>query len=276
MNNLPIGIFDSGVGGLTVCSAIQNILPHENILYLGDSARVPYGNKSPKTIIRYSQEITECLMEQGIKMLIIACNTATTWALNPLKKIVEDHNIPIFGVIYPGASYAVEISQGQSIGVIGTLGTIKGKQYQSEIQALQPQIEVLTQPCPLFVSLIEENWLNGNIVEQIIDHYLKEITQKCKYIILGCTHYPLLLPTLTKMYPKHQFIDSAQATAKLIARYFRERPHLQNTSYSLGESRFLVTDNLERFRNVGQTFLQKELKEVQRVELPHQLKYKYE
>ena len=276
MTNLPIGIFDSGVGGLTVCSAIQNILPHENILYLGDSARVPYGNKSPKTIIRYSQEITECLMEQGIKMLVIACNTATTWALTPLQKIVQDHNIPIFGVIYPGASYAVELSQGQPIGVIGTLGTIQGQQYQSEIQALQPQIQVFTQPCPLFVSLIEENWLNGDIVEQIIDHYLKEITQQCKHIILGCTHYPLLLPTLTKMYPEHQFIDSARATAKLIARYFRERPHLQNTSYSLGESRFWVTDNLERFRNVGQTFLQKELKEVQRVELPHQLKYKYE
>ena len=276
MNNLPIGIFDSGVGGLTVCSAIQNILPHENILYLGDSARVPYGNKSPKTIIRYSQEITECLMEQGIKMLIIACNTATTWALTPLQKIIQDHNIPIFGVIYPGASYAVEISKGQPIGVIGTLGTIQGQQYQSEIQALQPQIEVLTQPCPLFVSLIEENWLDGNIVEQIIDHYLKEITQQCKHIILGCTHYPLLLPTLTKMYPEHHFIDSAQATAKLIARYFKEQPLLQNTSSILGQSRFLVTDNLERFRNVGQTFLQKELKEVQRVELPHQLKYKYE
>ena len=276
MNDLPIGIFDSGVGGLTVCSAIQNILPHENILYLGDSARVPYGNKSPKTIIRYSQEITECLMEQGIKMLIIACNTATTWALTPLQKITQDHNIPIFGVIYPGASYAVEISNGQPIGVIGTLGTIQGQQYQSEIQALQPQIEVFTQSCPLFVSLIEENWLDGNIVEQIIDHYLKEITQQCKHIILGCTHYPLLLPILTKMYPEHHFIDSAQATAKLIARYFEEQPLLQNTSYSLGQSRFLVTDNLERFRNVGQTFLQKELKEVQRVELPHQLKYKYE
>jgi glutamate racemase len=276
MKDLPIGIFDSGVGGLTVCSAIQTLLPNENILYVGDSARVPYGNKSPKTIIRYSQEITECLMEKGIKMLVIACNTATTWALAPLKKIYSNSNIPIFGVIFPGASHAVELAKGKPIGVIGTLGTIQGQQYQREIQLLQPNTKVLTQSCPLFVSLIEENWLNGSIVEQITDHYLQDITTQSKHIILGCTHYPLLLPVLQKMYSTHHFIDSAQATAKIIAQYLQNRPDIQRRSSSQGQATFLVTDNLERFQNIGQTFLQKELKDVQRVELPHQLKYKYE
>ena len=276
MSDRPIGIFDSGVGGLTVCSAIQKNLPNENIVYIGDSARVPYGNKSPQTIIRYSQEITEYLLEQNVKMLVIACNTATTWALKPLREIYKSFEIPIFGVIYAGSQKAVSLAQGKSIGVIGTQGTIEGQQYQREIHRLDNQTEVHTQACPLFVSLIEENWLDGSIVEQIIRHYLDEIAQKSSYIILGCTHYPLLLPTLQRMYPNHYFIDSAQATAQLIATYLQENPKIKNHSIFTGSSKYLVTDNLNHFQKIGQTFLQKELNELQRVELPHQLQYKYE
>jgi glutamate racemase len=213
VNKAPIGIFDSGLGGLTVAHAIFERLPHESTIYFGDTARVPYGPKSPDTVRRYSLEIMRWLLEQGVKSIVVACNTSTAHALDSLQK---ESPVPVLGVIEPGARAAVAASSGQPIGVIGTAGTIKSGAYERAIRILAPEVEIASRACPLFVPLVEEGWLNHPATELVAEEYLAPVRgRNVTTLVLGCTHYPLLKPLLQEVIGVGvQLIDSAAETAR--------------------------------------------------------------
>lgn len=265
--DLPIGIFDSGVGGLTVFSAVAKKLPRENLLYLGDTARVPYGSRSPETVLKYAQRVAGHLVNRGVKALIVACNTATTYALEYLQEAAQKENIPVLGVIAPGAQKAVAGSTNKKIGILGTDGTIKGKRYEQEIHKINPHVTVIGQPCPLFVPLIEEGWHKDPITMQVAKRYLTNIEEP-DTIILGCTHYPLIKPILEKVLPAVQFIDSATATAEQSYKVLQEKNLLRQ--HGKGKYRFLVTDNMERFHRVGYYFLGYSPTPIQLIDLEEQ------
>lgn len=263
MNN-PIGIFDSGVGGLTVLRAIKKMLPMEQLIYLGDTARVPYGNKSKETIVRYSIENTKFLMQFNIKMLVIACNTSTAMSIEILRNMFQ---IPIIGVIEPGAKRAVEVTKNKRIGVIGTVATIKSKAYQNIIRSYEKKAIIFAKPCPLFVPLVEEGLVKGPVAEAVIEMYLKDFKiKKIDTLVLGCTHYPLLKQTIEKFFDKKiQIVDSAEETAKIVKRVLEERK-LANTSEYKNDV-FFVTDAAERFLKVGNEIMRGILKEVKTVQV---------
>lgn len=258
MNTQPIGIFDSGVGGLTVYRALKRALPHENFLYLGDTARLPYGAKTPDTILRYTLQATEKLIQAGIKFLVIACNTATSAALAHLQDIHPE--LPIMGVIEPGAIAGLNASSSHHLGVIATAATVRSAGYETAIRLRDPRASVVTKATPLLVSLAEEGLVEGDIVDAVIQHYLQEWlmlpdTTRPDTLILGCTHFPVLIDALTKgVGNKMQIIDSAKTIAKSVQAYFSSHPQLQNTQVQ-GRSQFWVTDGVERFMQVGQVFL---------------------
>ena len=212
MNPAPIGIFDSGIGGLTVARAVYERLPHESTVYFGDTARVPYGPKSPETVRRYSLEILEWLLAQGVKAVVIACNTSTAHALETLR---AQSPVPVIGVIEPGARAAGAASSRGPIGVIGTAGTIASNAYAREIQRRRPEARVEQVPCPLFVPLVEEGWFEHPPAELIAHEYLEPLRRAAvDTLVLGCTHYPLLKPLLQRvMGPDVQLIDSGGETA---------------------------------------------------------------
>ncbi len=258
MNKHPIGIFDSGVGGLTVYRALKRALPHENFLYLGDTARLPYGTKTAETIIRYSLQAAEKLMAAGIKFLVIACNTATALALETLKTTYPQ--IPILGVIEPGARAALAASQGHHIGVIATAATVRAKGYEKAIAAIDPTASVVSKATPLLVSLAEEGLIHGKIPEAIVHHYLDEWLNldeplRPDTLILGCTHFPVLIEALIQAArPKMQIIDSAATVAQVVQDYFIQHPDLKNPQLK-GHSQFWVTDGVDRFVHVAHIFL---------------------
>ena len=233
---MSIGIFDSGIGGLTVFKEISKEFPETDIFYLGDTARVPYGNKSKNTIIRYSIEASNYLKTFGIEALIIACNTASSYALEILKNNLD---IPVIGVIEPGIEMALKFTKNKKIGVIGTSATIKSNSYKKELEKYS--IKVFQKPCPLFVPLVEEGLINGEITEKIIKHYLDELIQKdIDTLILGCTHYPLLKDSIKKLYPHLNIVDSSQAIAN----------HLKKKKIFLsgkGKRKIFITDESESF-----------------------------
>ncbi len=259
MNN-PIGIFDSGVGGLTVLKEIKRKLPTEKLIYLGDTARVPYGNKSKDTIIRYSIENTKFLMQFDIKLLVVACNTSTATSLKTLKEIFK---IPIVGVIEPGAKKAVEITKNQRIGIIGTDATIKSSAYKEEIKSLNNKISVFSKSCPLFVPLVEEGLLKGAIVDDVISHYLKIFKGKnIDTLVLGCTHYPMLKRPIAKFFNHSiNIVDSARETSNLVLNLLKDSNLLSDRKEIL-EPDYYVTDAAERFLKVGKTILGKHLEKV--------------
>lgn len=259
MNN-PIGIFDSGVGGLTVLKEIRKKLPNEKLIYLGDTARVPYGNKSKETIIRYSIENTKFLMQFDIKLLIVACNTSTATSLKILK---ENFSIPIIGVIEPGAKKAVEITKNKRVGIIGTEATIKSSAYEEEIKNLDNRVSVFSKPCPLFVPLVEEGLLKGSIVEQVIEYYLKFFkTKNVDTLVLGCTHYPLLKKAISKFFDNTiNIVDSAKETSNMVLNLLKDRKILSSRETSVDPDYF-VTDAAERFLKVGKTILGRDLEKV--------------
>ncbi len=252
LNERAIGVFDSGVGGLTVLAELQKYLPNESFLYLGDTARVPYGSRSPETIIRYSKRVAGHLVRKKIKALVIACNTATTYAYEELRKSCKPFNIEVFGVIEPGAKSALAKTRNNHIAVLGTEGTIKGKKYNEILHRLSAQIQIQEKACPLFVPLIEEGWHHTEVAEIIAEKYLHDI-QEVDTVILGCTHYPLLKRLLQKIRPNMTFIDSAESTARFIRASLTEKNLLSTTSEA--KTSYLVTDNLERFERVGYYFL---------------------
>ncbi len=267
-NDLPIGVFDSGVGGLTVLDAITKRLPAENLIYLGDTARVPYGTRSPDTVIRYAERVSGHLYRRGIKALVVACNTATTWAIERLKSAGQAHGIPVLGVIEPGVQRALHMTRSGYVGIIGTEGTIQGGVYGSRLRSLQPQIQIIEQACPLFVALAEEGWLNGDVPYQVAKRYLSHLQNGPDTLILGCTHYPLLKDVIGKVLPDVQLVDSAHATAHALAIQLEKMELLRHGT--LGTQNFLVTDNVDRFRTTGAHFLEREPQPVELADLEAQ------
>jgi glutamate racemase len=253
MNRSPIGIFDSGIGGLTVARAVFEQLPSESTVYFGDTARVPYGPKSPETVRRYSLEILRWLLEQRVKAVVIACNTSTAHALEALQK---ESPVPVIGVIEPGAAAAASAGGDRPIGVIGTAGTIASNAYAKAIRRARPEARVEQRACPLFVPLVEEGWFDHPAADLIAREYLAPLTAaQVSTLVLGCTHYPLLKPLLQRvMGPGVRLIDSGEETARVVAAAIRERG-LEAPNGSPGTHRFVVSDDEARFRQVGARFI---------------------
>ncbi len=266
MKDLPVGIFDSGVGGLTVVKEVLKLMPFEDVVYLGDTARVPYGIRSKETVTRYAIENTEFLLSIGIKMIIIACNTVSAVAIEEVSSRVD---IPVVGVIKPGALAALRVTRNHRIGVIGTETTINSSTYQRELKKLDPDIEVFVKACPLFVPLVEEGLTGGEIAELVVRYYLDEMKDNgIDTLVLGCTHYPLLKAVIRDVVgPEVVLIDSAVETAEAARDILKEIDLLRQTNPSPSR-RFFVTDSPERFRSVGERFLGQSLDMVEKVQIP--------
>lgn len=259
-NDKAIGIFDSGIGGLTVLKAIEQALPRENLIYLGDTARVPYGNKSRETISRYSSENTHFLTQAGVKAVVVACNTASALALSDLQK---NFSIPIIGVIEPGAAAAVQATQSGKIGIIGTEATIASASYTKAIEAFNPKLRVWGLACPLFVPLAEEGWVEDEITESVARKYLAPFFKTpIDTLILGCTHYPILKKMISKvMGEKVTLVDSAEQTAFALKKLLEEK-NLERRDSSPRSETLFVTDSPARFKEVGRNFLNRKLEGV--------------
>lgn len=256
-NLQPIGIFDSGMGGLTVLRELMEALPNESFLYLGDTARLPYGTKSQATVLQYALKMTALLVARGIKCLVIACNTATASALPHLQKTFPD--LPIIGVVEPGVMAAVQATRNQHIALLATETTIHSQIYQNSLLTLNPQLKVISRPCGLFVALAEEGCLEDDIASAAIEKYLRpllETNSPCDTIILGCTHFPALITPIQKFFSNEVcIINSGAATAATMAHTLKQL-NLYSPA-TLGTLNFLVTDLPERFCRIGQLFLGK-------------------
>lgn len=258
---LPVGVFDSGVGGLTVLRALQTTLPDEQFLYLGDTARLPYGTKSPDTIIRYSEQAAAFLLARGIKCLVIACNTASATALEVLQARYPD--MPIIGVVEPGAAAGCKASVGGRIAVIATEGTVQGGAYQRAIARLRPEAQVVARACPLFVPLAEEGWVSGDIVEAVVHRYLDDIfcaPMPPDTLLLGCTHFPVFRAAVQAVIGAQvTIVDSAQTTASALRTLLSERDLLRKPPpggiLAAPQVTFMATDGRERFARVAAHFL---------------------
>lgn len=258
-----IGVFDSGVGGLTVLRALRAQLPHESFVYLGDTARLPYGTKSRHTVTRYARQAARVLVERGVKMLVIACNTASAVALPDLPEHVG--GLPLVGVVEPGAAAACEASAHGRIAVIGTESTIRGGAYERAIARRRPGVQVVGRACPLFVALAEEGWNEGPIAEAVAARYLGDLRPSTgdpagiDCLVLGCTHFPVLREAVAQvMGPEVTLVDSAQTTARAV-REVLEREGLAADPRAPGGVTLLATDGPERFARVGAGFLGLEL-----------------
>ena len=262
-DNLPIGIFDSGVGGLTVFKEVISLLPGEDIIYLGDTARVPYGTRSPQTVIKYSQEITRFLLRQGIKLLVVACNTSSAVSLPSLQ---QQNEIPVIGVIEPGARRTAEMTQNKRVGVIGTEGTVKSRAYEQAIQRIDEGITVITRACPLFVPLAEEGWVDNQVARLTTQSYLRPLCEEAiDTLVLGCTHYPLLEGIIREIMGEGVcLVNSAKETAKEVKKVLHEEKLVTHKQKN-GSYTFYVTDNAERFIHVGEKFLGRKLGSVEEI-----------
>lgn len=254
--DLPIGVFDSGVGGLTVLRALRDRLPQEDFIYLGDTARLPYGTKSAESVTRYSLQAADFLVRRGIKYLVIACNTASSVAVSVLRERYAP--LPVIGVIEPGADAACAASKTGHVAVIATEGTIRGGAYQRQLALRNPAIEVATQACSLFVALAEEGWTEGAIAEGVSRQYLHDIFARdgrIDTLLLGCTHFPVLVNALRATIPANvTIVDSAQTTAAHLAADLAAQ-QLTRFLTGRGTVRLLATDGPERFARVGSLFL---------------------
>ncbi len=260
----PIGVFDSGVGGLTVLRALRAVIPAENFIYLGDTARLPYGTKSADTVVRYSLQCTEALLQRDVRLLVLACNTASASALDALRR--HHPGLPVIGVIEPGAKAAVAASVSQHIAVIGTEGTIGGGAYQTAIHRLNPAARVTSLACSLFVAMAEEGWTSGPIAESVARRYLEPIFTTADApdtLVLGCTHFPLLAAAIRAALPPHiAIVDSAATTAAAVLEELggAAGPH-NGTAVDPGAAgaggtvKWLATDGAARFARVGSAFL---------------------
>jgi glutamate racemase len=249
----PVGVFDSGIGGLTVAHEVIKQLPHESVIYFGDTARVPYGPKSPDTVRRYSREIAEFLQGEGVKSIVIACNTATAHALDALR---DELDMPVIGVVEPGARAAVSATRRGHIGVIGTVGTIKSGAYERAIRALHADVRVTARACPLFVPLVEEGWTDHAATRLVAEEYLAPLIEAdIDTLVLGCTHYPLLKPLLASVLGSDvRLIDSAEETAAETARTLAAE-HLTAPENADPSYRFVASDGPLQFLQLGQRFL---------------------
>ncbi len=260
-----IGVFDSGLGGLTVVKELMRLLPHENIVYFGDTARVPYGTKSPESIVRFSKQNVSILLEHQVKMIVVACNTSSSLALPVLK---NSFDLPIMGVINPGAKKAVAVTRNKIVGVIATSATINSEAYEKRIKEIDPWIKVISQACPLLVPLAEEGWFNKDVTVKIANEYLRRLKKaKVDTLILGCTHYPLLKSVLQKvMGSKVVLVDSAQEIARDV-RNLLQREDKEGAPKRKGQVEFLVSDQPQHFSQLAKRFLGFEIKNVKRCEI---------
>ena len=264
----PIGVFDSGVGGLTVAREIMRNLPNEHIVYFGDTARVPYGSKSKDTIIRYSRQIIRFLETQNVKAIVIACNTASALALDTVEK---EFDIPIIGVIKSGARVAVDTTVNKRVGVIGTESTINSHMYHKLIQELDPEITVFGKACPLFCPLVEEGWLKDPVTEEVAKRYLDELMkQDIDSLILGCTHYPLLRSLLRGIVGEQvNLVNPAYETAKELERLLISKDLINpGTKAPVKEPyRFFVSDAADKFKNFANSILPYDIEQTQKIHI---------
>ena len=261
MEKRPIGIFDSGVGGLTVFKEIRKKFPYEDIVYFGDTARVPYGPKSKSTIIRYSLQNARFLIQQNAKIIVIACNTASSAAVKYLRRNLK---IPVIGVIEPGAEFAVNVTKNNKIGIIGTEGTIRSNAYPKAIKEKKPNVSVYSKPCPLFVPIVEEGWEEHYVTKEIIKEYLAELKAKeLDTLVLGCTHYPILKKQIRDfMTEKTKIIDSAEAIAEKLKNIIPE-PEIKGK----GKNKFFVSDNEAKFKRIAEKIIGKKIRNLKTVKL---------
>ena len=263
----PVGVFDSGVGGLTVAREIMRNLPAEKIVYFGDTARVPYGSKSKETVIRYSRQIIRFLLEQQVKAIVIACNTASAFALDAVK---EELDIPVLGVIGPGARVAAEETKNKRVGVIGTIGTVGSGIHEAFLKQLDPEITVFGKACPLFVPLVEEGWLHDPVTKEVAGRYLQELQEKdVDTLILGCTHYPLLRSTIGEiMGERVRLVNPAYETALELGRLLDEKGLLR-TSKEQEEFpyRFYVRDLADKFKSFANSILPYDVEMTQKIDI---------
>jgi glutamate racemase len=262
---LPIGVFDSGMGGLTVVKQLHRVLPNENIVYLGDTARVPYGTKSPATVVRFACEDTQFLLDRQVKAVVVACNTCSAWALPMLRKRYDP---PVFGVIEPGVRAGLERSRTRRIGVIGTSATIRSNEYSRGIVALCPTAKVFSMATPLLVPLVEEGWINRAATLAILRVYLKPLLRhKIDALILGCTHYPLLKRPIRKITGSRvQLVDSAESCAGHVRIRLAEMSLLVDRAEK-GSIQAFVTDESERFTELARRFVGEHMIATQRVDI---------
>ncbi len=259
---LPIGMFDSGVGGLTVLKALRERLPCEDVTYLGDTARLPYGTKSPQTVSRYAVQCAAELVQRGIKLLVVACNTASAVALEALREAYPE--IPVIGVVGPGAQAACNATDNNTIAVIATESTIAGGAYQRAIHTINPQTRIIGHPCPLFVPLAEEGWTDGEVPEAVAQRYLDPVFKPASgtkspvipdTLVLGCTHFPLLASAIRKVVNEDTIIvDSAATTAERVNEELTRRD-IKRPDKGCGSTRYLTTDDVARFARTGTRFL---------------------
>ncbi|HLF18330.1 MAG TPA: glutamate racemase [Candidatus Omnitrophota bacterium] len=261
--NFAIGVFDSGLGGLTVVKELRRQLPFENIVYFGDTARVPYGTKSKETIIRFSKENTRILLKHKVKCVVVACNSCSSYAMPILKR---NFSLPILGVLVPSAKKATSQTRNNRVGVIATSATIASGQYPKTIKRFRKSAQVFTQACPMFVPLVEEGWFNKRIALDVADSYLQALKKrKVDTLILGCTHYPLLKNTLRKtMGQKVTLIDSAKEVASEVKDTL-SRLGLVNRKHSRGKVKFLISDKPQQFKKIARTFLGFDIDHVQTI-----------
>lgn len=264
-NTNPIGIFDSGIGGLTVVKSIDKILVNENIIYFGDTARVPYGSKSNATVIEYSKQDAKFLLSKNVKLIIVACNTASSVALAELK---DNLSIPVIGMILPGAKAAVKVTKNKKIGVIGTDTTISNEAYSNEIKRIDVGIEVFEKACPLLVPLAEEGWVDHEATRLIAEEYLYELRDKqIDTLILGCTHYPILSDIIQDVIGKNvKLIDSGSAASIEVNNYL-EGLDLKNKSVGLGTHQYYVSDVPKKFKQIAERFLGRKVDHVNKVDI---------
>jgi len=251
---LPIGVFDSGVGGLTVVRQLRKALPAEDIVYLGDTARVPYGTKSPSTVVRFACEDTQFLLQQNVKAVVVACNTCSAWALPMLEKKFP---IPVFGVILPGVRAALESTRNQRIGIIGTSATIRSKAYSNGILARCESAQIFARACPLLVPLVEEGWMRHAVTDTVLREYLGPMLRhRIDTLILGCTHYPLLKAAIRKIAgPRVTLVDSAESCALYVRERLAKLKLLVAKRRRTGTIQPFVTDETDRFGEVAKRFL---------------------
>ena len=259
----PIGVFDSGVGGLTVVKEIQKYLPWKDILYFGDTARLPYGNKSEETVLRYSSEISNFLIGQGVEFIVVACNTSSAYAIERLKSELD---IPVLGMIEPGAKGAVEATKNGLVGLIGTRATVASGSYERCISAIDPKIRVYSTACPLFVPLVEEGWAQDHVALEVADRYLSPLLEKnVDTIILGCTHYPVLIPVIRQVIgDRVKLVSSAETAASWLAH--QVHPAVKETTECSGGLGIFVTDSGTYFREVAENILGQKINKLIKVE----------
>ncbi len=261
--HFAVGVFDSGLGGLTVVKELMRLLPNEDIVYFGDTARVPYGTKSKESIIRFSKENVGLLLKHNVKMIVIACNTSSSLALEELKR---DFDVPLIGVIRPGAKKAVAMTKNRRVGIIATAATVHSDAYPRRIKELERRISVVSQACPLFVPLAEEGWFNSKVTETVAHKYLDKLKKyRVDTLILGCTHYPLLKPVLKKvMGKKVSLVDSAQEVAREV-KGLLQKENMARPAKHKGKYVFLVSDQPKHFQQLARRFLGFNIQNVKRV-----------